>query len=33
MNTAGIPGVRALLGGFAKWQADGNAVAHGDSPR
>jgi len=33
LHTAGIPGVRALLGGLKKWQADGNPVAHGDSPR
>jgi hypothetical protein len=33
LDTAGIKGARALLGGFSKWQADGNPVAHGDSPR
>ena len=32
LNTAGIPGVRALLGGLGEWQADGHPVAHGDSP-
>ena len=33
LKEAGVAGARALLGGMAAWESDGNAMAQGDNPR